>query len=222
MLFCIFWADDNMIEKFWVTEFGSLYHGDALEILPSIKDETIDAIITDPPYERKYMHLYPEIAKHAQRILKPGGSFLTIIPHYNIPYIMEEVGKYLKFRWLCCMWQDVGHHKRMSFGVEVMWKPIGWWTKGTFVRNFRGYVRDGFANTAREKDLHKWQQNKEWSDYCMHFVEKGDIVLDPLFGSGTIALSCIDKEVGFIGIEEDTETINKAKNRIEEYIKENR
>lgn len=190
--------------------------GDCLDVMKKIPDNSIDAIITDPPYERKYSYLYPAIAEQASRVLKPGGSFLTIIPHYNVPEIMEKVTKYLKFRWMCCMWQDIGHHKRMLVGIEVMWKPIAWWTKGTFVRNFRGYVRDGFSNSAKEKDLHKWQQNLDWGDFCMYFVEPGNIVLDPLIGSGTIAISCIKKQVSYIGIEKEEKYCDIARRRIDE------
>ena len=32
------------------TEHGILYHGDCLDILPTLADKSVDAVVTDPPY----------------------------------------------------------------------------------------------------------------------------------------------------------------------------
>jgi DNA modification methylase len=39
-----------MIEPYYETELGKLYHGDCLEIMWDMEDESIDFILTDPPY----------------------------------------------------------------------------------------------------------------------------------------------------------------------------
>jgi tRNA G10 N-methylase Trm11 len=41
-------------------------------------DYSIDAIVTDPPYGKKYLDLYDQLARHAIRILKALlDNFLT-------------------------------------------------------------------------------------------------------------------------------------------------
>lgn len=40
-------------------------------------DRSVDLIFTDPPYARKFLPLYYELANVAARILKDGGSIVT-------------------------------------------------------------------------------------------------------------------------------------------------
>lgn len=189
--------------------------GDCLEILPTLPDNSVDAVVTDPPYLRKYLYLYDEVAKHLPRVLKRGGSLLAIVPQYGISEVIPTVSQHLKWRWMCCMWQMKGKHARLAMGIEVVWKPIGWWVNGSWPQG-RGFVRDGYDNSPVDKQFHEWEQDKSWADYCMKFVPAGGVVLDPFMGSGTVALSCIETGRSFIGIEKDPQYFEIAKRRIED------
>ena len=191
----------------------TLYHGDCLDILPTLPAESVDAVITDPPYARKYQSLYGLIAEQSSRILTHGGSLMVILPHYAIPEIVSIIGQYLKWRWLDCMWQEQGNHPRMAMGIEVIWKPIGWWVKGTWPQG-RGFVRDGFTNRQPEQELHEWEQSIDWALHCLKKVPKAGTVIDPLMGSGTTGVACVQTGRDFIGIEIDEGYFNIAKQRI--------
>ena len=58
---------------------SALFNADCMDILPLIPDESVDVILTDPPYNigyadwDKFFHI-PEITKEWYRILKPNGS----------------------------------------------------------------------------------------------------------------------------------------------------
>lgn len=63
-----------------------LLHGNNLEILPTIDDNTIDSIVTDPPYELAFMGkkwdgsgiaYNVELWRECLRVLKPGGHLLA-------------------------------------------------------------------------------------------------------------------------------------------------
>lgn len=61
-----------------------LHHGDSLDILKTMEDNSIDSICTDPPYgislmSQKWDYQLPsiEIWKEAVRVLKPGGFMLA-------------------------------------------------------------------------------------------------------------------------------------------------
>jgi len=79
------WKDEFPKEnRCFETERGILYHGDALEVLKSFPDNSIDAICTDPPYGLKFMNQkwdynVPsiELWKEVLRVLKPGGHLLS-------------------------------------------------------------------------------------------------------------------------------------------------
>lgn len=61
-----------------------LLHGDNIEILKTLEENSIDAVVTDPPYglsfmNKKWDHNVPgiELWKNVFRILKPGGHVLS-------------------------------------------------------------------------------------------------------------------------------------------------
>ena len=62
---------------------GTIYHGDSLEVLKSFPDNSIDSVVTDPPYGlafmgKKWDYDVPsiELWKEVLRVLKPGGHAL--------------------------------------------------------------------------------------------------------------------------------------------------
>ena len=67
-------------------EKWKLYHGDMLEVLDEIEDNSIDSIVTDPPYELNFMGkgwdntgiaFRAETWEKCLRVLKPGGYLLA-------------------------------------------------------------------------------------------------------------------------------------------------
>jgi DNA modification methylase len=178
----------------------------------------LEACITDPPYPRVYESLYWDIAYYLKALLVRGGSYMAIIPHYNIPKVTHKVGEILKYRWMDCMYQEEGRHPRMAMGVEVLWKPIGWWVNEAWP-NGRGFVKDGFKNPPPIKDKHPWAQSIEWAYHCLDKVPAGGTVLDPLMGTGTVGVACIERGHPFVGIELDFDTYNIAIERIEEALR---
>jgi site-specific DNA-methyltransferase (adenine-specific) len=69
-----------------------LYHDDSLNVLKKIDDNSIDSIVTDPPYGYKFMgknwdKALPsiEIWKQCLRVLKPGGfAFIMSSPRIDV------------------------------------------------------------------------------------------------------------------------------------------
>ncbi|MBI3970197.1 MAG: hypothetical protein HY332_02810 [Chloroflexi bacterium] len=191
----------------------AVVHGDGPEVLRTLPDASVDAVITDPPYAREFTPLYEQIAAELPRVLKRGGSFLAIVPHHSLPEVLAGVGQHLKYRWTLCMWQEQGNHPRMAMGIEVVWKPIVWWVNGAWPVG-RGFIRDGFTNAPPEKAHHKWEQSLSWAHYCLRFVPNGGVVVDPLMGSGTIGVACVEHGFRFIGIEREHGPMLTARRRL--------
>jgi DNA modification methylase len=64
----------------WVT----LHHSDCLDVLITLEDNSIDAVITDPPFAMSFRghdwdteHPNPGIWEHCRRVLKPGAYLLS-------------------------------------------------------------------------------------------------------------------------------------------------
>ncbi len=97
------------------TDLGALFAGDCLDILPAIRDNVVDTVFADPPfnlgkeYGERTNDLRPDYLEwchrwlaECARILKPGGSmFVYNLPKWNIPIgsFLMELG--LEFRhWI--------------------------------------------------------------------------------------------------------------------------
>ena len=85
-----------------------------------IADNSIDLILTDPPYNEESIPLYGELAKLAQRVLKPGGSLITIIGHYALFKIGKQItdNSELEYHWQLVLKHN-GH-------TAKMWKQRVW------------------------------------------------------------------------------------------------
>lgn len=88
------------------TEFGALFRGDCLEVLPKIADRCIDTVFADPPFNigKEYGKSVNDCRAHDEylawcrqwideciRVLAPGGVFFL----YNIPKWNIQLGHYL-------------------------------------------------------------------------------------------------------------------------------
>lgn len=75
-----FWSDNI----YYSNRRATLHHGDCMEVMASLPADSIDAIVTDPPYGlgfmgKKWDALPPgeEWARECLRVLKPGGHMLA-------------------------------------------------------------------------------------------------------------------------------------------------
>ena len=72
------------VTPYFAQDGVTLYHGDCREILPGLPDESVSAVVTDPPYGLAFMgkrwdYDVPavEVWKECLRVLKPGGHLLA-------------------------------------------------------------------------------------------------------------------------------------------------
>ena len=73
-----------MTTPYYEDDAVTLYHGDCLEVLATLPDASVDAVVTDPPYGLEFMGKEwdawvpgPEIWRECLRVLKPGGHLLA-------------------------------------------------------------------------------------------------------------------------------------------------
>jgi len=98
---------------------------------PEIVDNSIAFILTDPPYNEASIPLYGELAKLAQRVLKPGGSLITIIGHYALFKIGKQItdNSELVYHWQLILKHN-GHTAKMwKQRVWPKYKPMLWYFK---------------------------------------------------------------------------------------------
>lgn len=94
-----------------ILEINRVYHGDCLEVMLNFPDNSIDTIITDPPYGLSFMgkkwdYNLPsiEIWQECLRVLKPGGTALIFggsRTYHRMACNVEDAGFTIKD---CIMW----------------------------------------------------------------------------------------------------------------------
>jgi hypothetical protein len=195
----------------------TVYHADFRDVQMDY-GTIVDAVIADPPYGRQWGD-WEGLGCFSSDVLVRGGSLLTILPHYAVPEATGTLSRWLKYRWLCAMWQHGGAHPRMAMGIEVTWKPIGWWVKDAWPQG-RGYRIDGFKNNQYPKEkrrpkIHKWEQSMDWAHYCLKFVPPGGTVVDPMMGSGTLVVAARDQGFTVVGVDNDEAACEITVRRLE-------
>lgn len=102
----IFRESENLPSAAYRTELGVLFQADCLELLPLIREEVVDTVFADPPFnlgksygntvdderpDSEYARWCKRWIDECIRVLKPGGAFFL----YNIPRWNVLLGAYL-------------------------------------------------------------------------------------------------------------------------------
>ena len=107
-----------------------IFHGDSAEVLKTLPDNTIDLIVTSPPYadQRKstyggvttdqYVEWFLPISEQLLRVLKPTGTFILNIKEKVVngersTYVMELILAMRKQGWLWT--EEFIWHKKNSY-----------------------------------------------------------------------------------------------------------
>jgi site-specific DNA-methyltransferase (adenine-specific) len=192
-----------------------LYQGDCIEYMRSMEAGSVDLIVTDPPYPKEFEHLYGDMAREAKRVLRHGGSLMTLCGHYQLARVIPAINEHLKYRWLV-KYDQPGSHARMAMGIMVTWKPFLWFVND--VLSPRRNVTDCAIGKKRSKTSgHPWEQEMGYALWAIqNLTDPGDLVLDPFLGSGTTAIAAILEGRRFVGIELDPKYYEMAQRRIEQ------
>lgn len=182
-----------------------------------VDDESVDFIITDPPYPHEYIPLYADLSLVASRVLKPGGALIVMTGQSYLPEVMQELGRYMTYHWSMSYLTPGGQspqlfHKR----VNTFWKPVLWYVKGEYTGDYIGDVLKSPVN-ANEKDYHEWGQSLGGMiEIVERLTNPGDLILDPFLGGGTTGVAAVSMGRRFIGADIEPKNIDVSQQRIEE------
>lgn len=169
-----------------------LYHCpfQKVENVAGIRPESVEAIITDIPYEKSFLPQVAELAAFAQRVLVDGGVFVTYYGHVYLNKVIGILDKYLTYRWVMASAWDGDANMIHPLQVYCQWKPILVFSKGKW-KNRPRYWPDVLHINSKEKQWHDWQEPlEEVKRLVSYFTEPGDQVVDPCGGGFTTALAC--------------------------------
>ena len=217
---------------FYEDDWATIYCGDCLQIMPLMEPESVDLVVTDPPYGIKY-----------HRTTRSKGNI-------TVNYAGGIYGK---------QWDEIfgdDHEFDPSplfiFKNLILWGAnhycqrlpwsTGWlvWDKkrgGTTAQNFTGsdvelawsnvvtiskifsYLWDGFKRDGEVGDhFHPVQKPIALMEWCIKFVPTAKIILDPFIGSGTTLIAAKNLNRKSIGIEINPKYCTIAAKRLRQEV----
>ena len=228
----------------------SLNNSESLSLMKELKVNSIDAIITDPPYNISRDNNFATMGragidfgewdknfdltswiKVAEPLLKKGGNIVIFNDWKNMTNItqsLEENGFEVKdlIRWKKTNAMPRNRDRRFITDYEVaVWavKKSGKWTFNRLSDTYEiPEIVGGLTPKSEKVDGGHPTQKPV---YVMRWLierltNEGDVVLDPFMGSGTTGVACKELNREFIGIELDEKYYNMAYNRINGHIYE--
>ena len=195
-----------------------LYNCSCKELVNKIEPESIDAIITDPPYPKEFLHCYEELGELGSVALKPGGYLIAMLGQSWLPEVLSILSshKRLRFNWVACYLlpgKQVGLLRRKV--ASNSWKPLVWYIKRPTAYKQGKYIRDIFTSPAPDKKHHEWGQSLEgMTDIISRFCQEGSTICDPFLGAGTTALAVKELGMDFIGCDIEKQNVKITRERL--------
>ena len=220
------------------------YNKDCLIGLQELQKETVDALITDPPYNIARDNNFKSMGRAgidfgewdknfnliswlpiAVEKIKKGGNIIIFSDWKNTTPIIEELESN------SCEIKDMirieksnpmprNRDRRFIIDYEIAIWAVKKGSKWTFNRQSETYERPLIKTKVTPKSEkvgngHPTQKNVETMEWIIkRLTNEGDVVLDPFMGSGTTGVACQNLNRRFIGYELDDKYYSMAKSRL--------
>lgn len=214
-------------DRYYETDNGILYKGDTNYILPKFEKDSVDAVITDPPYGIRKKDKWDD----KNIFIKNIDNWIDL--NYNITKGVVV--------WFCAdiMLPHILVKHENKFHRLLIWnKPPGsqysgacksniWYSSEFMVvlgksipktnrHNYYGYSTFNYRTVPFKKFNHHTAKPIElMRDLVYFYSREGNIVFDPFSGTGTTLLACEEQGRKWIGIEEDEGHCKTTINRLE-------
>lgn len=220
-------------------ESAHLQHGDCLTFLSKLESNSVDLILSDPPYgieygvadnateawdqtfsdsyEHVFKELLPPVLKEIERVLKPGAHFYLFFPEVyqeDFYHIVQAAG--LKPQTVPLIWYKGATGGAMKYYV-MNYEPVLFGHKG----EVRNRLREPGTCVIPEPILHHTQKihpTEKPVKLLEYFIQqstiKGELVVDPFAGSGSTLVAAIQQGRRTLGFEKDERWYNAAVQRI--------
>ena len=231
-------------------ELNKVYCNDSLKLLKEIENESIDLIITDPPYkitargnggnsggmfQKKEVNNGKVFANNdidisdwiedLYRILKPNSHCYIMTNNKNIYHYLDVIDK-TKFHYIKnLIW--VKDNKIMGQTYMSQFEYIIMLRKGKHKRiNNCGtsdvlQIKNKKLKDENNKTIHDTEKPIELMKILIeNSSNEGEIVLDPFMGIGSTCIASKELNRNYLGFEINKKYFNIAQERINTYLKE--
>jgi tRNA G46 methylase TrmB len=201
-----------------------IYNTDFRHLGNRIAPNSVQLVVSDPPWLTEHADLRKPFAETVSRILKPGGFACIYTGHFHLKEFMDALcDAGLEYRWLiACVNDDSMGAIRSSASILTFWRPVLLFQKPGGKAKTPRLLRDLIASSGKEKGLHEWQQPiAEAVQFVKTLSEPGDLCADLCVGSGTVpaAVATVGEGRRFLGTEIDGEMVRAAKLRVKAVLR---
>jgi site-specific DNA-methyltransferase (adenine-specific) len=202
-------------DPYYEDDHCTIYHGDALDVLPSLTDAHFDAVVLDPPYSMQPnavrgrddgaagasgapVMLLSESICHSRRLLRPGGIAPLICDWRRLPDV-SYIATLHGFRIATCVAWTRG---RAGTGglFRGAWDPILVLSSGSPLSVDRAAVRNVIELDYPTKRVHPYEKPLGLWAHTLQRIPVGAVV-DPFMGAGASLVDSLRLGHRYIGIE---------------------
>jgi len=217
--------------------FFNLLFGDGFQLIKSLPDNSVDLIVTDPPYginlTKGYksgsneliqgddgftvMFFLDDIMREYKRVLKPNSALYIFTRFDVMPYWWIKLKNYFDAKNQIVWFKGGGGMGDLKGNFSYNYESIMFATNGK--HQIRGKREGSVWQIGKcKQEYHETQKPVELIEkILLHSSDEGMTVLDPFMGSGTTGIACRNLKRNFIGIELNEDYFNTAKKRIESH-----
>lgn len=224
-------------------EMNQIYHGDCLDVMKDINDNSIDLIATDPPYLINYKSNYRIEKQHdfCREIANDGKADIEIIENY-----VNECYRILKMNsgiYIFCSAKTIDIFKSIieqRFNIKniIIWVKNNW-TAGDLINAYGNqyeliiYANKGNSPIKGKRGSDVWEFKRIVGNKQYHQNQKpvviferiinkssneNDIVFDGFAGSGTTGVAAKNLNRNYILIEKEEKYCEIARQRLSQGV----
>ena len=220
-----------------IKEVGNvqLLNGDCLELMKNIPDESVDLVVTDPPYgmsfrsnfrKDKYNAIINDkslewlevYVQNLHRIMKENTAVYCFCSWHNIDVFKEVFSKYFKIKNIIVWEKNNTSMGDLKGSYAPKYEMVIFAHKGRRILNGYRYAdiiqskRTGNKNHPTEKPVELLEI------FIKNSSNVSDTVFDGFMGSGSTGVACVNTGREFIGIELDKNYYDIANDRIKQAL----
>lgn len=192
--------------------------GDCLELMKTLPDGGVDAVITDPPWNMGYFEdddkswggyagWLDGVKKECERISSSGVWIFQSTK--AIPYVAHLFDGWESFA-------SVKNFSQMTkTKVPNCWDIAFYKVRSGYQANGRNWFVSNTAAMLRERTAHPTPRAEDVMNFIVGMFD-WQTILDPFMGSGTTGVACVKLNRNFIGMEINPQYYEIAQRRIAE------
>ncbi|WP_348659110.1 DNA-methyltransferase [Heyndrickxia faecalis] len=213
-----------------------IINGNCIEEMRKLPNESIDLIITDPPYlidyqsnhrqketrfdpienDRGNFSMITDFLDEAERIMKPNTAIYMFCSWHNVDFFKQEFEQRFKLKNIL-IWKKNNHGSGdLKGSYAPKYEMILFGHKGRALLRGKRYADIlEFDRVSGAKMVHPTEKPVGLIEFLIkNSSEEGDIVLDGFAGSGSTLLAARNTNRKFIGYELDKKHFQVAVDRL--------